>query len=188
MISAKALQYGNKNTKALLAIHPDEYPVSLQLFGSDPQIISEQAKRIEELPFQILDINMSAKIEQEKANSEEKEIIPFDKTTNKNVKDDGSIQVKNTNPKKILDLFKVLCQGKEEPIEILVKSFNKKTKNGSDMSDYTYLLEQAVFDIKGVVEQKGVQSLFQIGQATLLDNTVSGLNDFELVSFLVVES
>ena len=56
------------------------------------------------------------------------------------------------------------------------------------MSDYTYLLEQAVFDIKGVVEQKGVQSLFQIGQATLLDNTVSGLNDFELVSFLVMES
>ena len=56
------------------------------------------------------------------------------------------------------------------------------------MSDYTYLLEQAVYDIKGVVEQKGIQSLFQIGQATLLDNTVSGLNDFELVSFLVVES
>lgn len=104
------------------------------------------------------------------------------------VKDDGSIHVKNTNPKKILDLFKVLCQGKEEPIEKLVKSFNKKTKNGSDMSDYTYLLEQAVYDIKGVVEQKGIQSLFQIGQATLLDNTVSGLNDFELVSFLVVES
>ena len=58
MVSAKALQYNNKNTKALLSIHPEEYPVSLQLFGSDPKIISEQAKRIEELPFQILDINM----------------------------------------------------------------------------------------------------------------------------------
>ena len=58
MISAKALQYKNKNTKVLLAIHPQEYPVSLQLFGSDPKIISEQAKRIEDLPFQILDINM----------------------------------------------------------------------------------------------------------------------------------
>ena len=51
MISAKALQYKNKNTKALLAIHPDEYPVSLQLFGSDPKIMSEMAKMIEELPF-----------------------------------------------------------------------------------------------------------------------------------------
>ena len=54
MISAKALQYENRNTKALLAIHENEYPVSLQLFGSDAKIISEQAKRIEELPFQIL--------------------------------------------------------------------------------------------------------------------------------------
>ena len=62
MVSAKALQYNNKNTKALLSIHPEEYPVSLQLFGSDPKIISEQAKRIEELPFQILDINMGCPV------------------------------------------------------------------------------------------------------------------------------
>lgn len=62
MISAKALQYNNKNTKALLEIDPREYPVSLQLFGSDPQIISEQAKRIEHLPFQILDINMGCPV------------------------------------------------------------------------------------------------------------------------------
>lgn len=104
------------------------------------------------------------------------------------VNSNGSIHVKNTNPKKILDLCKVLCQTKSEPIESLVKKFNKKTKNGSDMSEYTDLLEKAVYDIKGIVEQKGIQSLFQLGQATLLDNTVSGLNDFELVSFLVVES
>lgn len=62
MISAKALQYQNRNTKALLRIHPEEYPVSLQLFGSDPEIIAEQAKRIEELPFQILDINMGCPV------------------------------------------------------------------------------------------------------------------------------
>lgn len=62
MISAKALQYKNRNTKALLAIHPEEYPVSLQLFGSDPYIISEMAKRIEELPFQILDLNMGCPV------------------------------------------------------------------------------------------------------------------------------
>ncbi len=62
MISAKALQYNNKNTKALLEIDPRECPVSLQLFGADPDIISEQAKRIEELPFQILDINMGCPV------------------------------------------------------------------------------------------------------------------------------
>ena len=62
MVSAKALQYKNKNTKALLSIHPEEYPVSLQLFGSEPDVISEQAKALEELPFQILDINMGCPV------------------------------------------------------------------------------------------------------------------------------
>ena len=51
MVSAKAIMYNNKNTEALLEIHPDELPVSLQLFGSDPDIISEMAKRIEERPL-----------------------------------------------------------------------------------------------------------------------------------------
>lgn len=51
MISAKALRYKNKNTKALLAIDPREYPVSLQLFGEDPDIISEQAKRSKNFHF-----------------------------------------------------------------------------------------------------------------------------------------
>lgn len=62
MVSAKAILYNNRNTKALLEIHPDERPVSLQLFGSDPDIISEIAKRIEELPFDILDINMGCPV------------------------------------------------------------------------------------------------------------------------------
>ncbi|CUQ35800.1 tRNA-dihydrouridine synthase A [Dorea longicatena] len=54
MISAKGILYNNKNTESLLQIHPDEMPVSLQLFGSDPKIVSEMAKRIEERPFSIL--------------------------------------------------------------------------------------------------------------------------------------
>lgn len=62
MISAKALQYKNKNTKTLLSIHPDEYPVSLQLFGSDADIMSRMAQEIEELPFQVLDINMGCPV------------------------------------------------------------------------------------------------------------------------------
>lgn len=62
MVSAKAIRYNNKNTKALLEIHPEELPVSLQLFGSDPDVISEIAKRIEELPFSILDINMGCPV------------------------------------------------------------------------------------------------------------------------------
>ncbi len=62
MVSAKAILYGNKNTEELLAIHPEEGPVSLQLFGSDPKIVSEMAKRIEERPFAFLDINMGCPV------------------------------------------------------------------------------------------------------------------------------
>ncbi len=62
MVSAKALYYKNKNTRALLEIGPQEDSLSLQLFGSDPKIISEMAKEIEELPFQILDINMGCPV------------------------------------------------------------------------------------------------------------------------------
>ena len=62
MVSAKAIWYGNKNTESLLEIHPDEGPTSLQLFGSDPKIVSEMAKRVEERPFCVLDINMGCPV------------------------------------------------------------------------------------------------------------------------------
>lgn len=62
MVSAKAIYYGNKNTEQLLEIHPEEMPASLQLFGSDADIISEMAKRIEERPFAVLDLNMGCPV------------------------------------------------------------------------------------------------------------------------------
>lgn len=62
MVSAKAIYYNNKNTQELMEIHPNEKPVSLQLFGSDPVIISEMAKRIEDRPFDILDLNMGCPV------------------------------------------------------------------------------------------------------------------------------
>jgi len=62
MISAKAIYYNNKNTESLMEIHPDEGCVSLQLFGSDPKIMGEMAKRIEDRPFQILDVNMGCPV------------------------------------------------------------------------------------------------------------------------------
>ena len=62
MVSAKAILYKNRNTASLLSIHPGEHPVSLQLFGSDPDIISEIAHRIEERPFDILDLNMGCPV------------------------------------------------------------------------------------------------------------------------------
>lgn len=62
MVSAKAIYYNNKNTEGLMEIHPDECPASLQLFGSDPEILGEMAKRIEDRPFAFLDFNMGCPV------------------------------------------------------------------------------------------------------------------------------
>ena len=62
MVSAKAILYKNKNTEELMTIDEREHPVSLQLFGSDPQVMSEIAKQIEDRPFDILDINMGCPV------------------------------------------------------------------------------------------------------------------------------
>ena len=70
MISAKAILYKNKNTESLMEIHPDEMPVSLQLFGSDPVIMGEMAKQIERTPFSVLDINMGCPVPKVVGNGE----------------------------------------------------------------------------------------------------------------------
>ena len=70
MVSAKAIYFNNKNTEELLTIDDREPPVSLQLFGSDPDIISEMAKRIENRPFSILDINMGCPVPKVAGNGE----------------------------------------------------------------------------------------------------------------------
>ena len=62
MVSAKAIAYHNRNTEKLMQIDPGEHPVSLQLFGSDPELMAEIAKEIEERPFDILDINMGCPV------------------------------------------------------------------------------------------------------------------------------
>lgn len=62
MVSAKAISFHNKNTEALMEIDPGEHPVSMQLFGSEPDLMAEVAKSIEERPFDILDINMGCPV------------------------------------------------------------------------------------------------------------------------------
>ena len=109
MISAKALQYKNKNTKALLAIHPDEYPVSLQLFGSDPKIMSEMAKMIEELPFQILDINMGCPVPKVVRNGE------------------GSALMKN--PELVHEIVSAVSKAIKKPVTVKIrKGFDGRTR------------------------------------------------------------
>ncbi len=62
MVSAKAISYHNKNTKALLEIHPGEHPASLQLFGSEPELIGEVCESIQDVPFDVLDFNMGCPV------------------------------------------------------------------------------------------------------------------------------
>ena len=103
------------------------------------------------------------------------------------VQDDGTILYSHDNPKKILDSLKLISVGQKEPIKKLVQEFNNETYNGNDMSQYTDLLEKAVFDIQGRVEEKGIDALFTLGNPNFFDKQVSSVNDFELVTFMVVK-
>ena len=103
------------------------------------------------------------------------------------VKDNGDILVKYSNPKQVLDLYKGLCADNQNVLEDLVAQFNEETKHATDMSHYTALLEKVVNDIKGIVEKQGLASLFGKGKSTILTDKVEGINDFELISFLVVK-
>lgn len=115
MVSAKAIQYNNKNTKALLEIHPAEPPVSLQLFGSEPDVISEIAKQIEELPFSILDINMGCPVPKIVRNGE------------------GSALMKN--PKLVHEIVSKTVKAIEKPVTVKIrKGFDDSCINAVEIA------------------------------------------------------
>lgn len=99
---------------------------------------------------------------------------------------DGSIAEGHLAPKDVLDTMRVLCRGKDEPDQQLCRAFNKKTKDGRDMRWASGLLENAIASIIDAKAQSDVDSFFSSGISSFLDNDVSGLDDFELVCFLVV--
>lgn len=115
MVSAKGIMYNNKNTKFLLTIDERERPVSLQLFGSDADIISEQAKRIEELPFDILDINMGC---------------PVPKIVNNG---DGSALMKN--PLLAGEIIEKTARAIQKPVTVKIrKGFDEEHINAVEMA------------------------------------------------------
>lgn len=103
------------------------------------------------------------------------------------INSDGSIKFAHTNSKKILDIYRALCSGEKDIWNSLCDDFNKETKEGSQMSKYTELLEKVIESIVGITEEKGLESLFRLGGTRILDNTIRGLDDFELISFLIVK-
>ena len=115
MVSAKALQYNNKNTYQLLEVDERERPVSLQLFGSDPDCISEMAKKIEDKPFDILDINMGC---------------PVPKVVNNG---DGSALMKN--PKLAGEILRKTVKAIKKPVTVKIrKGFDEEHINAVEMA------------------------------------------------------
>ena len=100
---------------------------------------------------------------------------------------DGEIICDYLNPKKILDDIRLLCKGKKEPNKVLCYKFNKETNDGKDMSELSDLLTDAINSIIDVKEESDIDSLFTAGGTSALMSNISGLNDFELICFLVIE-
>lgn len=115
MVSAKAILYKNKNTESLLELHPQESPVSLQLFGSDARIISEMAKQIEERPFSVLDINMGCPVPKVVGNGE------------------GSALMKN--PKLAGEIISAVVKAIHKPVTVKIRSgFDKDRINAVEIA------------------------------------------------------
>jgi nifR3 family TIM-barrel protein len=115
MVSAKAVHYNNKNTEDLMEIHPEEMPVSLQIFGSEPDIMAETASRIEQRPFAILDINMGC---------------PVPKVVNNK---EGSALMKN--PKLAGKIIYAVSHAIKKPVTVKIrKGFDDNSINAVEMA------------------------------------------------------
>lgn len=100
---------------------------------------------------------------------------------------DGEILCDYLNPKQMLDTIRLLCRGRTEPISGLCRKFNQETDDGRNMAEMSELLSEAVNSIIDVKEESDIDSLFKSGGTTALLSQISGLDDFELICFLVVK-
>ena len=100
---------------------------------------------------------------------------------------DGEIICDYLNPKKLLDDIRLLCRGKKQPIMKLCQKFNEETDDGRNMGEMSELLSEAIDSIIDCKEKNDIDSLFAEGGTSALLSTVSGLDDFELICFLVVK-
>lgn len=100
---------------------------------------------------------------------------------------DGEIICDYLNPKKMLDDIRLLCRGKKEPIKELCQRFNDETADGRNMSEMSELLSEAINSIIDCKEESDIDSLFSAGGTSALMSEISGLDDFELICFLVVK-
>ena len=103
------------------------------------------------------------------------------------ISQDGQIIQNHLNIKNILDTLRTLCKTKDEPIKEEYSLFNEETKDGKDMQKYSNLLNQAINSIEQTKELSDIESLFNSAGTTFLENKISGLDDFELIAFVVIK-
>lgn len=103
------------------------------------------------------------------------------------VADDGQLIANHTEVKSLLDLVRSSCKGQSEPVQEVCRLFNLMTDEGRNMKACSDLLNAAIRSMINVKEEKDLDSLFSGGKTTALVNTIAGLDDFELIAFLVVQ-
>jgi len=103
------------------------------------------------------------------------------------VSNDGQVIADHTEVKRLLDLVRASCKGHAEPVHDFCRIFNARTDDGRDMSRYSQLLSDAIGSMIDIKEEKDIDSLFGGGRTTALVDRIAGLDDFELVAFLVVQ-
>ena len=102
------------------------------------------------------------------------------------ISNDGEVICDHLSPKQMLDKMRFLCKGKTEPIPEAYKPFNKETRDGRNMSQLSKLLGDAIASIIEVKDESDIDSFLGGGQVSFLSNEIKGLDDFELICFLVV--
>ncbi|MGW8645619.1 helicase-related protein [Micromonospora chalcea] len=100
--------------------------------------------------------------------------------------DDGNVIADHTEVKHLLDLIRAGCRTYDEPVAEVCRSFNAATREGADMGRYSDLLTAAIRSMIDVTEEHDLDSLFTAGRTTALTQTISGLDDFELIAFLAI--
>jgi superfamily II DNA or RNA helicase len=100
---------------------------------------------------------------------------------------DGKIVTDHTEVKQLLDLVRAACKGQSEPVAEVCRVFNRVTEDGRKMQAHSDLLGKAIRSMIDLKEDKDIDSLFSGGQTTALVNTISGLDDFELIAFLIIQ-
>jgi len=99
---------------------------------------------------------------------------------------DGKVIVNHLSPKELLDKFRSLCRGKNAPLPTFYKPFNKETKDGFRMEKYSNLLSEAINSIINVKEKSDIESFLDGVQGELFTKEIKGIDDFELICFLIV--